>query len=192
MTGYNNGSNNTKAWTGNGNNVPIELLTKKSDGSLPDEIIQEIEDRIPEVPSSSIEYEHFTLRDTIPDNITLKKFPMLITMNYLFIDLDSTYDTFVNRILLLSVPKTDYGNLYAPMVGPNIGFSSIPTDTQVFNFKINEGINGTYNLDLYFTNVVPERASSGRQNITITNSKDLSRYLGMYDGTVLDMCVYYA
>lgn len=191
MTGYNIGSNNTKAWTGNGNNVPIELLTKKSDGSLPDEIIQEIEDRIPEVPSSSIEYEHFTLTDTIPDNITLKKFPMLITMNYLFVNLDSTYDSFVNRILLLSVPKTDYGNLYAPMIGPNIGFSSIPVDTQVFNFKINEGSNGTYNLDLYFTNVVSER-SSGRQNITMTNSKDLSSYLGMYDNVVLDMCVYYA
>lgn len=190
MTGYNNGSNNTKAWTGNGNNVPVELLTKKSDGSLPDEIIQEIEDRIPEVPSSSIEYEHFTLRDTIPDNITLKKFPMLITMNYLFVNMDSSYDSFANEMLLLSVPKIDYGNLYAPMIGYVKSFSSMPASTHVFNFKIYEGSNGTYNLDLYFTNVV-SKSGSGKQTITMTNSKNLSRYLAMVNAT-LDMCVYYA
>ena len=191
MTGYNNGSNNTKAWTGNGNNVPVELLTKKSDGSLPDEIIQEIEDRIPEVPSSSIEYEHFTLGDTIPDNITLKKFPMLITMNYTFMSFDTSYDIFANEILLLSVPKTDYGNLYAPLIGHLIEFSGMPTNTHVFNFKINEGSNGTYNLDLYFTNVVSNHGS-GKLTITVTNSKDLNRYLAMHDNAVLDMCVYYA
>lgn len=190
MTGYNIGSNNTKAWTGNGNNAPIELLTKKSDGSLPDEIIQEIEDRIPEVPSSSIEYEHFSIYDTIPGNIVLKKFPMLITMNYIFISLDSSYDSFVNKTLLLSVPKTGYENLYASMTGPAMSFSSMAKDEHVFNFKINEGSNGTYNLDLYFTNVV-SRSGSGKHTITMTNLKDLSNYLPMVNAT-LDMCVYYA
>lgn len=190
MTGYNIGTNNTKVWTGNGNNVPIELLTKKSNGSLPDEIIQEIEDRIPEVPSSSIEYEHFTLTDTIPDNITLKKFPMLITMNYIFMSLSSRYDSFVNKILLLSVPKTGYENLYAPMIGPTI--NTMNSVTLVFNFKINEGSNGTYNLDLYFTSIGSEHGSGGYVNITMTNSKDLSNYVDMYGDAVLDMCVYYA
>lgn len=190
MTGYNNGSKTTKVWTGNGNNVPIELLTKKSDGSLPNEIIQEIEDCIPEIPSSSIEYEHFSLYDTIPDNIVLKKFPMLITMNYLFTNLSGTYQSFANEALLLSVPKTNYDNLYAPLVGHIMSFSSMGGKNHIFNFKINEGSNGEYNLDLYYTNVV-YTTGSGNSRVTVRNTKNLNEYVTMVNAT-LDMCVYYA